>query len=139
MQVTRRHRGTVRTCRRGAQGFVTAEAALVLPVLVAVTVTLVWVVGVGVLHVRCVDAARDSVRALARDEPEAAVVAAAREMLPDGARVEVSRTAAVVEVRISYTATPPGSWLDGAVSWPVDATASMPTETTRLVDGPPDG
>ncbi|HET7328666.1 MAG TPA: TadE family protein [Nocardioidaceae bacterium] len=128
-------RGPTGRRSRRERGTVTAEAAVVLPALIGVTMTLVWVVGAGVAQVRCVDAARDAVRALARDEPEAAVVAAAREMLPPGARVQVSRSGSSVEVRISYAATPPGSWLDGAMAWPIDATASMPSEAGGAADG----
>lgn len=121
--------------RHTQRGSVTAEAALVLPVLIGVTMTLVWVIGAGVAQVRCIDAARDSVRALARDEPEADVVAAARDMVPEGAQVEVHRLGDRVEVQISFSATPPGNWLDDAVSWPLDASASMPLESGGTADG----
>ncbi|MEB8343535.1 TadE family type IV pilus minor pilin, partial [Streptomyces endophyticus] len=65
--------------RRGDRGFVTAEAAVVLPVLVAFTMALVWVVLAASAQIRCVDAARAGARAVARQEPRGAAVAAARE------------------------------------------------------------
>lgn len=101
---------------------------MVLPVLVGVAMTLVWVIGAGVAQVRCIDAARDAVRALSRAEPEARVVEAARDMVPEGAQVSVHRGGGRVEVEITYAATPPGDWLDGALAWPLDAAASMPLE-----------
>ena len=52
---------------------VTAEAAMVLPVLVALTAALAWVVTLGIAQVRLVDAAREAARLAARDEPAATV------------------------------------------------------------------
>ncbi|WP_208640996.1 TadE family type IV pilus minor pilin, partial [Streptomyces carpinensis] len=51
--------GCERRRERGAdQGFVTAEAAMVLPVLVLVVTTLVWGLLVVLAQIQCVDAAR---------------------------------------------------------------------------------
>lgn len=113
---------------RGERGQVTAETAIVLPVLVGVAALLTWLVGAGIAQVRCVDAARDAARALARDEPPAAVVAAARDVAPDGAVVEVTEGAGRVQVRVRFTATPPGDWLDGALALPLGSTATLPVE-----------
>jgi Flp pilus assembly protein TadG len=66
---------------------VTAEAALVLPVLVIVLAGAVAVLTVLGAQLRVVDAAREGVRAAARGEPPAEVVAAAEEVAPDGATV----------------------------------------------------
>ena len=46
----------------------TAELALVLPLLVAVTLGLVWLLAVGAAQVRTVDAARETARAVARGD-----------------------------------------------------------------------
>jgi len=70
---------------------VTAEAALVLPVLVALTAALAWVVALGVVQVRLVDAAREAARLAARDESPAAVQQAALAAAPDGTQVRVHR------------------------------------------------
>ncbi|CAN5273418.1 TadE family type IV pilus minor pilin [soil metagenome] len=69
---------------------VTAEAALVLPVLV-----LLLSVGIGALsavtaQLRCVDAAREAARALARGEPVGSASELARAAAPDGATVGVA-------------------------------------------------
>lgn len=66
---------------------VTAEAALVLPVLVVVLAGAVAVITVVGAQLRVVDAAREGVRAAARGEPAAEVVAIAQEVAPDGATV----------------------------------------------------
>jgi len=113
---------------QGMRGSVTAETALVIPVLVGVAGLLLWLLAAGVSQVRCIDAARDAARALARDEPEPRVLAAAREMAPKGAVVDVDRVGDAVQVRISYEATLPGNLLDQVVSIPISATSSMPVE-----------
>lgn len=59
--------------RRGDRGAVTAEMALVLPVLIALLILGIWSIGLVVMNIRCTDAARDVARAVARgDSPEQA-------------------------------------------------------------------
>ncbi|MER5948921.1 TadE family protein [Streptomyces sp. NPDC001904] len=96
------------TGRDRDRGFVTAEAAVVLPVLVAFTMALVWAVVAASEQIRCVDAARTGARAVARQEPESAAVAAAREAAPRGARVEVRREGELVRVTVLARAAGPG-------------------------------
>ena len=64
--------------RRGERGAVTAELAMALPLLVAVTVGLVWLLAIGAAQLRVVDAARETARAVARGDAEAAAVALGR-------------------------------------------------------------
>ncbi|NJP50466.1 hypothetical protein HCJ93_10380 [Streptomyces sp. SBST2-5] len=80
------------------RGFVTAESALVLPVLVLFTTALVWGLMVVAAQIQCVDAARAGARAAARQDPPDAVVEVARAAAPPGAQVTVSRGAAQVRV-----------------------------------------
>ena len=75
--------------RRGDRGAVTAELALGLPVLLAVTVALSWLLAVGVAQVRVQDAAREAARAVARGDDTAAAVALGRRVAPEGARISV--------------------------------------------------
>ncbi|WP_268249726.1 TadE family type IV pilus minor pilin [Streptomyces anandii] len=92
---------------RGADhGFVTAEAAMVLPVLVLVVTTLVWGLLVVLAQIQCVDAARVGARAAARQDPEDAVTRVTREAAPGGARVTVTREGE--HVRVVVVADPPG-------------------------------
>ncbi|MFD1824584.1 TadE family type IV pilus minor pilin [Mumia zhuanghuii] len=67
----------------------TAETAMVLPFLVALAFALVWVVSLGVTHVRLVDAAREGARMAARGDDREDVVDAVEQMAPEGATVEV--------------------------------------------------
>ncbi|MCZ4516592.1 TadE family type IV pilus minor pilin, partial [Streptomyces sp. ActVer] len=55
------------------RGFVTAEAAVVLPVLVAFTMALVWALMAAAALIQCVDAARAWARAAARQDPPGTV------------------------------------------------------------------
>ncbi len=69
------------------RGAVTAELALGLPLLLAVTVGLVWLLAVGVGQVRVVDAAREAARSLARGDSEAVAFDRARVVAGEGSRV----------------------------------------------------
>ncbi|MFE1175161.1 TadE family type IV pilus minor pilin [Streptomyces sp. NPDC058773] len=82
-------------------GFVTAETAVVTPVLVAVVAALVWGLTAVCARIECVDAARAGARAAARSEPPAAVIAAARGAAPRGARIAVAREGDLVRVRVA--------------------------------------
>ena len=90
------------------RGSVTAETALVLPVLVAVTLGLLWLVSVAVTQVRVVDAARETARAVARDEPEAQAVARGARVAPEGARIAVGQAGGEVRVRVVAVVRGPG-------------------------------
>lgn len=82
------------------RGFVTAESALVLPVLVLFVTALVWGLMVVAAQIQCVDAARAGARAAARQDPPDAVVEVTREAAPAGARVTVGRDAEQVRVTV---------------------------------------
>ena len=70
-------------------GAVTAEAAVVLPVIVLFTVTMAWLVCVGLTQLRALDAAREVARAAARSDGAGAAVGLGRRVAPDGSRVSV--------------------------------------------------
>ncbi|WP_330459052.1 hypothetical protein OIB37_20475 [Streptomyces sp. NBC_00820] len=84
----------------------TAEAAVVLSVLVAFTMALVWGLLAMAARIQCVDAARVGARAAARQDPAEAVVQVTREAAPRGARVTVGRDGD--QVRVTVVAEPPG-------------------------------
>lgn len=77
------------TLRQGQRGAVTAELALALPTLLAVTAGLTWLLAVAVGQVRTVDAARETARALARGDDPAQAVAVGDRVAPDGVRISV--------------------------------------------------
>jgi hypothetical protein len=82
----------------GDRGFVTAETAVVLPVLVAFAMALVWALLAASAQIQCVDAARVGARAAARQDPPDAVEDMARAVAPHGARVSIGRTGDLVHV-----------------------------------------
>jgi Flp pilus assembly protein TadG len=106
--------------RRPERGAVTAELALVLPVLVAVTVGLVWLLAVGAAQVRAVDAARETARALARGDDESTAVALGRRVATPGSTLTVSRSGGEVRVTVSDEVSGPGGLF-----------AHLPTPTVR--------
>lgn len=117
-----------RPSRRSDDGSVTAEAAIVLPLIAAFALVLVWMIAVGIAQVQVVDAARDAARALARGDDEAAAVEAADRTAPDRATVSSSRTGDTVTVTVSSHQEAP-SWL--LVPLPdvtLDATATVQLE-----------
>jgi Flp pilus assembly protein TadG len=93
---------------RGEGGAVTAEAAAVLPVLVAVALGLVWVIGLTVAQVRLVGASRDVAREVARGDDTAAAVGAASRQAPAGSRFEVQGRGERVVVRATAEVKGPG-------------------------------
>jgi hypothetical protein len=90
-------------------GAVTAETAVVLPALIIVALVLGWAVTVGVIQMRCYDAARGAARAAARGEPIDDVEQIARDAAPAGADVTITRVGDEVTVAVKVTASAP-SW-----------------------------
>ncbi len=121
-----------RVRRRADVGSVTAEMAVLLPTLVLVAGALAWLVGVGIAQVACLDAARDAARALARAESEQTATDLALRSAPDGARVHLRQVDGMVQVEVTYRATPPGALLDTVASLGLRATASTPMEVTDV-------
>lgn len=91
--------------RAADEGFVTAESAMVLPVLVMFAMALVWGLLVVAAQIQCVDAARSGARAAARQDPADAVVRVARDTAPRDAEVTVAREGD--RVRVVVVAKPP--------------------------------
>ena len=71
------------------RGAATAELALGIPLLVALTAGLVWMLAVGAAQVRVVDASREAARAVARGDDVTAAEAVALRIAPDRARVRI--------------------------------------------------
>lgn len=80
---------------------VTAETAVVLPVLLLVLAGAVAAVTVVGAQLRCVDAAREGARAAARGEDAATVRALVLRAAPDGTAVSVRREGSDVRVVVS--------------------------------------
>ncbi len=87
---------------------VTAETAVVLPVLLLVLAAAVAVIVVLAAQLRCVDAAREGARAAARGEDTGTVTRIVREAGPDDARVVVSTGDGNVRVEVVADVAPLG-------------------------------
>jgi len=85
---------------------VTAEVAVVLPVLVAFVVALVWVVALAAAQVRVVDAARETARAAARGDADPAAMG--RRVAPEDASVRLSRSGSTVQAEVAAVVRGPG-------------------------------
>ena len=87
---------------------VTAETAVVLPVLLFVLAGAVAAVTLVGAQLRCVDAAREGARAAARGDDAATVAEIARRIAPDGARTTSAVDGEQVRVVVSAEVAPLG-------------------------------
>lgn len=117
-----------RARHRGERGAATAELALVLPLLVAITGGLVWLLVVGAAQIRAVDAARETARAVARGDDVAAAVARGREIAVEGSRVTVTPAGDSITVEVTGEVPGPGGLFDVIPGARVRATAVALTE-----------
>lgn len=93
------------------RGAATAELALAIPLLLSLTVGLVWLLSVGAAQVRMVDAAREAARATARGDAAAEAESRGERVAPPGSSVRVvSRDGEVVSTA-SGSVGPPGGLL----------------------------
>ncbi|ADB29680.1 TadE family protein [Kribbella flavida DSM 17836] len=73
-------------------GTVTAELALLFPVLLATIVAGVWATGLVVANIRCIDAARDVARAVARGESPETATTIGHRAAPENATIDITTT-----------------------------------------------
>jgi Flp pilus assembly protein TadG len=92
------------------RGAATVELALGIPVLVSLTIGLVWLLTIGMAQVRMVDAARETARAGARGDSEPAAVARGHRVAP-GAEVTLTASDGDVVATASDVVAPPGGLL----------------------------
>ncbi|WP_458174567.1 TadE family type IV pilus minor pilin [Modestobacter lacusdianchii] len=111
---------------------VTAETAVVLPVLLVVLAGAVAAVVVVGAQLRCVDAAREGARAAARGDEHGRVVALAGRAAPDGARTDVGGDGESVRVTVSVTVAPLGP-----LPWRVEVSASATGVREPAAGSPP--
>lgn len=103
-------------------GFITAETAAVVPVLVLFTTMQLWGLMAAAAQIQCVDAARAGARAAARSETREQALASARESAPRGARVRTYREGPLIRVDVTARAPGPGR-LGGLLSVDVRGSA----------------
>ncbi len=85
---------------------------MVLPMLLAVTAGMMWLLAVGGGQLRMIDAARETARALARGDDQAAAVALGARIAPDGADIVVTRSGDRFTVEASGEIQGPGGLFD---------------------------
>jgi uncharacterized iron-regulated membrane protein len=95
---------------RDHRGAATAELAMAIPLLVSLTIGLVWLLSVGVAQVRMVDAAREAARATARGDPVDEAVSRAEQVAP-GSTVVVTVSDGTAVATASGMVEPPGGLL----------------------------
>jgi Flp pilus assembly protein TadG len=122
---------------RDESGAATAELAMALPVLVAVTIGLVWLLGVGAAQIRVVDAAREVARAAARGDPTGEAVARGLEVAPAGSRVAVVTQGGRVTATVTGRVAGPGGLFAALPSVTVHAEAVAAVEPGGVAEVPP--
>jgi Flp pilus assembly protein TadG len=94
------------------RGAVTAEIAAALPALVLVVIAALWTLSLGLMQLRCADAAREAARAAARGDDPAVVRQVAEAVAPAGAVVEVTERDGLVVVEVAVEVRPPVPFAD---------------------------
>jgi Flp pilus assembly protein TadG len=82
-------------------GAVTAEIAAALPALILVVLAALWTLSLGLMQLRCADAAREAARAAARGDDPAVVRQVAEAVAPSGAVVDVTERDGLVIVEVA--------------------------------------
>lgn len=90
----------------------TAELALGLPLVLALTIGMVWLLAVGAAQIRVVDAAREAARAIARGDDESSARSLALRIAPDGAWLDIAIGDGQVTVTSSAEVEGPGGLFD---------------------------
>jgi hypothetical protein len=74
----------------GQRGAVTAELAMAVPLLLGITLGLVWLLTVAFAQLRMVDAVRETARAAARGEAAAPAIQRGQDVAPAGAVLQLT-------------------------------------------------
>ncbi len=109
--------------RRDEAGAVTAETAAALPLIAVFTLSMAWLVSIGITDVRALDAARETARAAARSEGASEATALGHRVAPDGSRITISRSGGAVVARVSSPVDGPAGLFGRWASFRVTAEA----------------
>ena len=115
--------------RRDETGAVTAEAAVVLPVLVLFALGLAWLVALGATQVRALDAARETARAVARGEDRQAGIGLGARVATAGAVISVTQEGDTVAVTVDAPVRGPGGLFALLPAYHARATAVAAAES----------
>jgi hypothetical protein len=125
---TTRHTGQARTAGSKEQseaGYVTAETALLLPVLLGFGYALTMLVLLAGDQIRCADAAWETARALARGSPSSELATLVKQYAPTGANATVRMTDGSLTVEVEHDRGIVSRFLPDVR---VSATATVPCE-----------
>lgn len=100
-----------------------------LPILLAVTVGLVWLLSLGVAQVRVVDGAREGARGLARGDPADVATARAAGVAGSGSEVSATYDEGRVTVTVARSVAGPGGLFDFLPAVRLDARAVAALES----------
>ena len=109
--------------RRQESGAVTAETAVALPLLVVFTISMAWLVSLGITQVRALDAARETARAAARSDGSGPALALGRRVAPSGSRISLGRGDGTVVVKVSSPVNGPAGLFGHWATFRVEAEA----------------
>jgi hypothetical protein len=109
--------------RHDEAGAVTAETAMALPLIAIFTVSMAWLVSIGITEVRALDAARETARAAARSEGAGAAASLGHRVAPAGSRITLSRSGGAVVARVTSPVNGPAGLFGRWASFRVTAEA----------------
>jgi len=116
--------------RSEESGAVTAETAVALPLIAIFTLSMAWLVSIGITEVRAIDAAREAARAAARSDSAAEATSLGQRVAPDGSRITISRSGGAVVARVSSPVNGPAGLFGRWASFRVSAEAVAAEEPT---------
>jgi Flp pilus assembly protein TadG len=121
---------TTARARRSGRGAVTAELAITLPVLLSLLLLGIWSIGLVILNIQCIDAARDVARAVARGEPQPQAIAIGHRTVPT-ATITITQDGPDIHVTVqaSPAHTPP--LITPLTPTHLTATATLQSEPTQ--------
>ena len=116
--------------RRDETGAVTAETAVAVPLIAVFTLSMAWLVSIGITDVRAIDAARETARVAARSDSSGEATSLGRRVAPDGSHISVSRSGGAVVARVSRPVRGPAGLFGRFASFHVTAEAVAAEEPT---------
>ncbi|TDW18746.1 TadE family type IV pilus minor pilin [Kribbella kalugense] len=116
--------------KRPDRGAVTAELAITLPVLFSLLLLGIWSIGLVILNIQCIDAARDVARAVARGETPDQAKAIGHRTIPTGT-ITISREGSDIHVTVTATPTHNPPLLSALAPANLTAQATLQSEPTQ--------
>ncbi|MEV5961761.1 TadE family type IV pilus minor pilin [Kribbella sp. NPDC051952] len=119
-----------KTERENDRGAITAELAITLPVLLSLLLLGIWSIGLVILNIQCIDAARDVARAVARGEPPDQAKAIGHRTVPT-ATITITREGQDIHVTVTATPTHNPPLLTSLTPAHLTAEATLQSEPTE--------